>query len=219
RSVRGAVALFAGLTAYLVSIQADFSYIPTALPFWLLAAAAVVTWAPDVQLVRVAAFPRRIAVAVLGGGSLLLAALLIPAVLLPYLADAAYYATPAAADLASARATIAQARQYAPYEAAYAIEAGNYALNFDENGNPGANADWQAAREAYETADRLGSFSPEMFRDLALVDEHHRERDGAVAAARRAFGLGCYDPDSTKLIVRLTQSRRNIHKRLSPERS
>src|SRR5206468_11907311 len=61
---------------------------------------------------------------------------LIPAVVFPYLADAAYYAAPAAPDLQSARSTIGQARKFAPYEAAYAIEAGNYALNLDENGNP-----------------------------------------------------------------------------------
>src|SRR5438445_11955158 len=106
--------------------------------------------------------------------------LLIPAGALPYLADTDYYATQAAPDLQAARATIGQARQFAPYEATYAIEAGNYALNLDENGNPASNADWPAAREAYEAATRLGSFSPEMFRDLALVDEHLGHHAAAV---------------------------------------
>jgi len=203
RHLRGAVALFAGWVAYVVSIQADFSWIPTSVPFWLFAAAAIVTWAPSVQPVRVWEFPRRIAIPVFVGGSLALVVLLIPAVILPYLADAAYYAAPAAPDLQSARSTIGQARQFAPYEAAYAIEAGNYALNFDENGNPASNADWQAAREAYETADRLGSFSPEMFRDLALVDEHLGDHAAALAAARRALSLDRYDPESQKLVKRL----------------
>src|SRR5439155_6921753 len=96
RYLRGAVALFAGWLAYVVSIQADFSWIPTSVPFWLFAAATIVTWAPNAEPLRVAEFPRRIALPVLGGGSLLLAALLIPGVVLPYMADAAYYATPAA---------------------------------------------------------------------------------------------------------------------------
>jgi len=204
RTLRGAVALFAGLVAYEVSIQADFSWIPTSLPFWLLAAAAIVTWAPDDKPVHVAEVPRRIGVPALAAVTLLLVLLLIPAVVFPYLADADYYETQAAADLGQARATITQARSLAPYEATYAIEAGNYALNLDQNGTPASNADWTATQEAYQTAARLGSFSPEMFRDLAIVDEHLGDRAGALAAARRALELDRYDPDSKSLLARLT---------------
>src|SRR5207245_132146 len=153
-------------------IQFDFSWIPTAVPFWLFAAAAIVTWSPKLEPLRVAAFPRRLAVPVLAAGSIVLLVLLIPGVLLPYLADADYYASQAAPDLRHARDTIGQARQFAPNEAVYAIVAGNYALNLDQNDNPAADADWVAAREAYDAAARLGSFSPEMFRLLAVVDEH-----------------------------------------------
>jgi tetratricopeptide (TPR) repeat protein len=130
--------------------------------------------------------------------------LLVPAVVLPYLADAKYYATQAAPDLEKARATIAQAQQLAPYEATYAVEAGNYALNLDQNGNPASNADWQAAREAYEAAARLGGFSPEMFQLLAVVDEHIGDHTAAVAAARRALELDRFDPASRKLLESLT---------------
>jgi len=203
RYLRGAVGLFAGFAAYIAAIQADFSYIPTSLPFWLFAAAAVVTWTPNGMAVRVAKFPRRLAVPALAGGSVLLVALLIPAVIFPFLADAKYYETPAAPDLRTARNTIAQARQLAPYEAAYAIEAGNYALNLDANGTPAANADWTAARDAYDAAARLGSYSPEMFRDLAIVDETLGDHAGAVAAARRAVQLDRYDAESRKLLARL----------------
>jgi tetratricopeptide (TPR) repeat protein len=140
----------------------------------------------------------------LAAGALALLLLLIPAVAMPYLADADYYRTPAASDLGQARATIAQARGLAPYEATYAIEAGNYALNLDENGNPASNSDWTAAREAYQTAARLGSFSPEMFRELAIVDEHLGDHAGAVAAARRALELDRYDTASQKLVKTLT---------------
>ena len=120
------------------------------------------------------------------------------------MADADYYATQAAADLGQARATIAQARSLAPYEATYAIEAGNYALNLDQDGNPASNADWTAAQEAYQTAARLGSYSPEMFRELAIVDEHLGDHAGAVTAARRALELDRYDTDSQKLLKSLT---------------
>src|SRR5206468_1650626 len=177
-----------------------FSWIPTAVPFWLLTACAVVTFTPHVEPVRVTAFPRRIAGPALVLGTAALVAVLVPAVVVPYLADAKYYATLAAPDLQTARATIAQARQLAPNEASYAIEAGNYALNQDQNGNPAPNADWWAAREAYETAARLGSFSPEMFQVLAVVDEHIGDHAAAVAAARRALELDRFDPASRKLI-------------------
>ena len=58
----GAVALFAGWVGYQVSMQVDFSYIPTSVPFWLFAAAAIVTWTPDLKTKRVVAFPPRIAI-------------------------------------------------------------------------------------------------------------------------------------------------------------
>ena len=202
RHQAGAVALFGGWVAYQVSMQVDFSYLPTAVPFWLFAAAAVVTWAPNVKPARVVAFPRRVAVPVLAAGSLALVALAIPAVVLPYLADADYYSSQVAPILV-ARAQIAQARSFAPYEAAYAIEAGNYALNFDANGNPAPDADWAAAREAFETAARLGSYSPEMFRDLAIVDEHFGDHAAALAAARQALSLDRYDKDSQALVTKL----------------
>ncbi len=103
----GAVAMFAGWVAYQVSMQVDFSYLPTAVPFWLFAAAAVVTWAPNAKPVRVVAFPRRVAVPALALGSVALAALAIPAVVLPYIADADYYSSQVAPTLAEARAQIA----------------------------------------------------------------------------------------------------------------
>jgi hypothetical protein len=170
--------------------------------FWLFAAAAVVTWAPNVKPAVVVAFPRRVAVPALALGAVALAALAIPAVVLPYLADADYYSSQVTPILVS-RAQIAQARSFAPYEAAYAIEAGNYALNFDANGNPAPDADWAAAREAFETAARLGSYSPEMFRDLAGVDEHLGDHAAALAAARQALSLDRYDTVSQALVTKL----------------
>ena len=202
RRLPGAVALFGGWIGYQVSMQVDFSYIPTAVLFWLFAAAAIVTWAPDVKPARVFAFPRRVAVPALAVASLALVALAIPAVVLPFLADADYYSSQAQA-IPLARTTIARARCFVPYEAAYAIEAGNYALNQDANGNPAPDADWAGAREAYDTAAQLGSYSPEMYRDLAIVDEHLGDHAAALAAARHALSLDRYDKDSQALLQRL----------------
>lgn len=203
RHQRGAVALFGGWVAYEVSMQVDFSYVPTAVPFWLFAAAAVVTWAPSVRSARAMVFPRRIAIPTVAAASIALVALAIPAVVQPYLADADYYASQAATTIEESRALIAQARSLVPYEAIYAVEAGNDALNQDANGIPAPNADWTGAREAYETAARLGSFSPEMFRALALVDEHLGDHAGAIAAARYALYLDRYDKDSQALVTKL----------------
>jgi predicted TPR repeat methyltransferase len=86
----------------------------------------------------------------------------------------------------------------------YAIVAGNYALNLDQNGIPASNADWAAAREAYQAAARLGSYSPEMFRELAIVDEHLGDHAGAVTAAGRALELDRYDLASQALLKKLT---------------
>src|SRR5438552_14755329 len=47
RHQAGAVALFGGWVVYHVSMPGDFSYIPTAAPFWLFAAAALGTRPPD----------------------------------------------------------------------------------------------------------------------------------------------------------------------------
>jgi tetratricopeptide (TPR) repeat protein len=202
RHQSGAVAMFAGWVGYQVSMQVDFSHLPTAVPFWLFAAACVVTWAPNAKVFRVVAFPRRVAVPALAAGSFGLAVLAIPAVVLPYLADVDYHSSRVQA-IDNARATIAQARSFAPYEAAYATEAGNDALNQDANGNPAPDADWAGAREAYETAARLGSYSPEMFRNLAIVDEHLGDHAAALAAARQALSLDRYDKDSQALLTRL----------------
>jgi len=204
RHLSGAVAIFGGWIAYMAAIQLDFSWIPTAIPFWLLTSCAIVTFAPSLEPVRIAAFPRRIAASAVAVAAAASIALLVPAVVLPYLADTKYYSTQAAPNLETARSTIAQARQLAPYEATYAVEAGVYALNLDQNGNPASNADWRAAREAYETAARLGSFSPEMFQLLALVDQHLGDHAAAVAAAHRALDLDRFDARSKTLVETLT---------------
>lgn len=204
RHLRGAVALFGGWVAYEIGTQVNFSYIPTSAPFWLFAAAAVITWAPTTEPLRIAAFPRKVAIPTLAASSLVLAALAIPAVMLPYLADADYYLAQRTGDLGHARSLIAQARTLAPYVVAYAVQAGDLALNLDSNDNPAPDADWAGALEAYRTAARLGSYFPETFRHLAITDEYFGDHVGALAAARRAVELDRYDPKSQALLAKLT---------------
>jgi hypothetical protein len=139
----------------------------------------------------------------LAAASALLAAIAVPAILFPCLADADYYSAQASADLGQARSLTAQARRLAPYEATYAVQAGDLALNADSNDNPAPDADWAGALEAYATAARLGSYAPETFRHLAVVDEHLGDHTGAVAAAQRALQLDRYDPVSKALLTRL----------------
>lgn len=204
RHKRGAVALFGGWVAYEVGTQVNFSNIPTAVPFWMFAAAAVVTWAPNVEPRHVAAFPRRLAIPLAAAFSLLLAALLIPAVVLPTVADADYYAAQTTGNLEQAKFLIANARTLAPFEATYAAVAGDFALALDANDNPSADADWVSAQEAYSAAASLGSYSPETFRHLAITDERLGDHAGAVAAARRALDLDRYDKDNQALLAQLT---------------
>jgi len=204
RRRRGAVALFGGWVAYEVALQVNFSHIPTSTPFWLFAAAAIVTWNPDVQPVRVWAFRRMVAIPSLAAGSLVLIALTISAVVLPYVADAEYYSSEATTHVKQARSLIAQARALAPFEATYATRAGDFALNLDSTGSASPSADWAGALEAYSAAARLGSYAPETFQRLAMAQEHLGNHVAAVTAARRALQLDPYDPTSKALLAKLT---------------
>ena len=110
----------------------------------------------------------------------------------------------AASDLRQARSLIAQARTLAPFDATYATQAGDFALDLDSSGNPSPNADWARALEAYSSAARLGSYAPETFQHLAITQEHFGNHVAAVTAARRALELDPYDPDSPALLAKLT---------------
>jgi tetratricopeptide (TPR) repeat protein len=156
------------------------------------------------QPTRIAAFPKTVAIPTVTGAALFLVAIAIPALALPYIADAHYYSSQAAGDIRAARSQIAQARSLAPFEATYATQAGDYALELDSNGNPSPNADWTGALEAYSSAARLGSYAPETFQHLAITQEHLGDHSAAVAAARRALELDPYDPKSRALLAKLT---------------
>jgi putative inorganic carbon (HCO3(-)) transporter len=199
---RGAVGLFGAWVAYEVGNQFNFSYIPTAVPFWMFAAAAIVTWSPHVSSAR-AVFARRKAVPTLAVALAVISALGVPAIVLPYLADADYHSSRAAPDLERARSLIAEARVWAPFEATYADQAGDLALNLDAKDNPSANADWNGALSAYKAAANLGSFAPETFRHLAITEDQLGDHLAAIAAAKRAVQLDRFDPDSQALLAKL----------------
>lgn len=204
RKRRGAVALFGGWVAYEFATQVNFSYIPASMPFWLMAAAAIVTWAPPNEVVRIAKFELRQSVPALGAIGLASLLVLVLGVAMPFLADSAYYSAQAATDRQVARSQIAQAQALAPFEAAYATQAGDLALDLDVNDNPSADADWSAALQAYQMAADLGSYAPETFRHLAITYDHFGDHADAIAAAKRALELDRFDPDSKALLAKLT---------------
>ena len=56
---------------------------------------------------------------------------------------------------ALARQAVAEARSLSPDNSQYAILAGHLALDLNDSGLPGADANWGAARQQYEDAVRL----------------------------------------------------------------
>ncbi len=58
-------------------------------------------------------------------------------------------------------------------------------------------------REAGEASTRLGSYSPEMFRDPAIVDEHIGDRAAHWEPARQALSLDQVDQVSQAPLARL----------------
>jgi hypothetical protein len=208
RRTAAGTALLAGWIAYQVATQFSFSWVLSAAPFWLFAAAAVVTWrnragvsmspGPRLSLPRL---PRSIGV---GVQAALAALVIISAIALaiwsvgrPLLADARFFSALEDAGRGqrpAAQLAIAAARQLSPEQSVYAVEAGNLDLGLDSRGAPSPNADWRAARDDYTTAMRLGTFNPAAYRYLALADEVAGDHAGALTAARKAVELDRFDP-------------------------
>jgi O-antigen ligase len=207
RRTAAGTALLAGWIAYQVATQFSFSWVLSAAPFWLFAAAAVVTWRDGIAGLRGESLrfslPRwrgRVGVA-----AMLLAALVVLfaialagwSVARPLLADMRFFSAledAARGQRPAAQLAIAAARQLSPEQSVYAVEAGNLDLSLDARGVPGAGADWRAAREDYTAAIGLGTFNPAAYRYLALADQVAGDRAGAVAAARKAVELDRFDP-------------------------
>jgi tetratricopeptide (TPR) repeat protein len=150
------------------------------------------------------------ALRIAGGAAAVLVATVIAvlAVAHPLVADSQYLVASQAwdnGDTTRARQAVADARTLAPDESAYAILAGDLALDLDNNGVPAADANWQAARQQYEDALRLGTFSPEPFRELARTYRALGLRGQAIATAKRAVLLNRFDPANEAVLVEVSK--------------
>jgi putative inorganic carbon (HCO3(-)) transporter len=201
----GAMSMFAAWVAYQVAVLANFSWLPAAAPFWVLAGASVVTW-QGFQRPAVHSWPAptRVPVAVLA--AFVAVAFTIFAIARPAAADADYLdAVNArrAGDIGHARQAIASAMDLAPEQSVYAAEAGDLALGLHGE-TVGPQPDLSTAIEAYERAARLGSFNPVVFRHLAIADHALGRQAAAIAAARHAVQLSPFDPANLLLLQQLT---------------
>jgi O-antigen ligase len=203
------VALLGGVLAYQLALQFNFTWIPTAAPYWLLVAAAVITWTPrPPAAARLNRSPRRPAAAAIAAAVVALAGIVCGGVLaaLPVAADAAFLRGLDAqhrGDIALARSLIGEARSLAPQESAYSVRAGDLALDLRFGDMPGPDADWRAAVVAYTDAARLGTPQAAAYRHLAVADRALGRTSAAVAAARQAVALAPYDGTSAELLREL----------------
>jgi O-antigen ligase len=192
--------LFAGWAAYQVVIWLNFTAIGSAFSFWIFAAASIVLMGATEEKRMVPALSRAPAAAAGTLAAVALVALAFSAVVLPYLADSSLRDAVAAQHAqrpSEAAAPAARARDLNPQESVYAAEAGNLAF---------ANQDFAAARAAYLDAVRLGTFSPRLYRNLAITDSNLGLRSEAIAAAQQAVYLDPFDPANQALLAQMSSS-------------
>lgn len=197
--------MFGGVLAYELALQVNFSWLPAALPFWLLVAAATATWdakeaSAGPALARGVGLRRRM-VAVLacalgvGVGAV--------ASVRPLAGDAAFFnalAVQQRGDVPGARAAIRVAELNSPEESVYAVRAGDLALDLTAGDTPGPDADWRAAVTAYAAAADLGTDQPAAYRHLAIAEWALGRRQAAIQAARVATALGPFDSRNAALL-------------------
>jgi O-antigen ligase len=197
-----AVATFAALTAYQVTLQLNFTALAAALPFWVVAAAAMELWGAT-RMIRIPLLHRRLSALAAAVPIAALLVLIVAGVVRPYLADSRLLAAvqaDVAGRAAAARAPAKQARELAPQESVYAVEVANIAF---ERG------DWARAADAYLDAAALGTYNPLVYRNLALADRNLGRISEARAAARKALELDRYDPANRALVAQLQALSRN----------
>ena len=202
------LALIAGVAAYVACTAINFSYLPSALMFWIYLAAAVTIWSPP-EWRPVIGF--RPTLSHLWGLVAAVTAALSLAVLVvaPYLADLSYRQAIDAAQrgrVHEARTSVQVARALAPWQTTYAVLAGTLALRPGPGGQPSAGADLPAARRAFLDAINLGTSSAAAYRYLAEADAGLGLREQAMAAARAAVELNRFDPENQAELNRLTAS-------------
>ncbi len=190
----GAVAVFAAFVAYQATIQLNFTALASAFPFWIVVGAGVVAFGAATPA-RVVILPWR--APVLTAGVLVaagLAALAVPLVAFPYVADVQLRQALDAGSPADAQTAATLAASLAPEESVYEVEVANIAIE---------RHDLNAARVAYLEAIRLGTYNPFVYMNLALVDIQLGRRGEALAAAKSAVELNPFDPASQALVAQL----------------
>ena len=204
RRIRWVAAMFAGMIAYFIALQAEFSWIPAALPFWLFAGvgfyAATDSTEPATPRARNVLWQRVALTAGIAAAGLVLAYF---AVVPDLYADRIF--AQAVNDVGrgardSARQEVAWSRELNPHQSVYAVAAGDLAINMQFGFRPGQNADLVAARNAYQNAMDLGTTDPDAYRGLAVADINLGDRRDAIVAARRALELNRYDPGNQALL-------------------
>ena len=139
--------------------------------------------------------------------ALVIAAVSVPAVIFPYLADVTYrnaLADVARGDPAVAQTDIDLARWFTPTESVYAVAAGDFALRL-QGDTVGPDPDWFRARRAFEDAARLGTYLPSVYRHLAIADLQLGRHEEALIAARKAVQLNRFDPANQEVLQQVEQ--------------
>jgi len=195
RKNAGAVAIFAGWLGYQVTLQLNFSALASSLPFWIFSAAAMEVWGATWTARSLSPGNRRWLTVATPIGIAALVVLAIYSTVWPYRADA-QLRTAVNADVggrvADAGKASLQARDLWPSESVYAVEVGNIAFE---------QSDWNRAAHAYADAERLGTFNPLVYRNLALADRNLGRLREAAAAARKAVEFDRFDPANQALLA------------------
>ncbi|HKV75689.1 MAG TPA: hypothetical protein VJN95_14305, partial [Gemmatimonadales bacterium] len=195
RRLEGAGFVFGAWLAYELSLQVNFTALGSALPFWIFAAAAVVSWGDATREVELRLANPVLAWAVGSAAACLCLATVALGGVLPLLADATLRQavdTDFAGRPEAAAPYASRARAEAPEESVYATEVGNIAFEQHQ---------WSAARVAYQDAARLGTFNPLVYRNLALADRNLGLALEAKEAARQAVELDRFDPANQALLA------------------
>ena len=203
--------MLGGWVAYQVAMQANFSWLPSSVPAWLLAAAAISTFASPLPGRALALIPPPlrgragwgVRWAVIATAA---TALIAVGVVRPYAADVRFMAgvqAIASGHRTAACAAVDQARALGPEQSAYAVEAGHLAMDLRSDGRPGPGAEWSVARNDFRGAIRLGTGDPSAWRGLAVADSALGRKAESLAVARGALDLDRYDPASRTLLEAL----------------
>lgn len=203
RRNQGAAALFGGLVAYQLWLQANFSWFPAASMYWIFLAAATCAWVVNLREVRVARFHPLLG---LGIGTPVAAALVTFGILSAatgWAADVHFQAgldAEGRGNLRNARAELDQARSLNPHQSQYAFDAGRVDLESADLGE----ARWPAAQQALYEAAQLGTYYAAVYYDLALADIQLGRKADAISALNRALELRPGDPATLALLRELT---------------